>query len=198
MEGFFKILGKAPALSYAKLTQQAVASDSTAVRRNSMTDSTTHRHGLQIDGRLADFIDTQVLPGTDVQPDDFWKGYADLLSEFAGRNRALLDQRAALQGQIDDWHRANPDMDPAAYRAFLTEIGYLVPEPAPFSVENGDVDPEIATLAGPQLVVPVSNARFALNAANARWGSLYDALYGSDVMGPVPSGGFDTARARMM
>ncbi len=194
MESFFKNLGKTLRLSYVKLTKPAVAADSTAIRRMSMTASTTHRHGLQIDGQLAEFIDTRVLPGTGVQSDDFWKGYAAMLAEFGDRNRALLERRADLQGKIDDWHRANPRMDPEAYREFLTSIGYLVSEPAPFTVQNGDVDPEIATLAGPQLVVPVSNARFALNAANARWGSLYDAMYGSDVMGPVPSGGFDTAR----
>ena len=148
------------------------------------------RAGLQIAARLADFIETQVLPGTGVSADVFWAGYAAMLDEFGPRNRALLDRRAQLQARIDDWHiaRSNRAFDAAAYRTFLTEIGYLVPEPAPFRIENGDVDPEIARLAGPQLVVPVSNARFALNAANARWGSLYDALYGSDLFGPPPSG----------
>ncbi|MBU2957783.1 malate synthase G [Paracoccus sp. 1_MG-2023] len=154
------------------------------------------RHGLSVDAQLADFIETRVLPGTGVDADRFWRGYADLIDGFAPENRALLAKREELQTQIDDWHRArgNQSWDAAAYRAFLTRIGYLVPEPAPFTIENGDIDPEIATLAGPQLVVPVSNARFALNAANARWGSLYDAMYGSDVMGPAPSGGFDADR----
>jgi malate synthase len=159
-----------------------------------MDASITPIHGLEIDTDFARFIETQVLPGTGVDADTFWKGYADMLAEFSDENADLLDHRAHLQSQIDDWHRANRQMDANAYRALLTEIGYLVPEPAPFTVENGDVDAEIATLAGPQLVVPVSNARFALNAANARWGSLYDAMYGSDVMGPVPSGGFDATR----
>nr|WP_111300140.1 malate synthase G [Paracoccus saliphilus] len=161
-----------------------------------MVVSSTPRHGLEVDAGFAAFIENQVLPGTRVEAATFWQGYADLLDSFAGRNRALLDRRTELQAQIDAWHRGrgNQPWDKAAYRAFLTQIGYLVPEPAPFTVENGRIDPEIASMAGPQLVVPVSNARFALNAANARWGSLYDALYGSDVMGPMPSGGFDEAR----
>jgi len=159
-----------------------------------MDASITAFHGLEVDTDFARFIETQVLPGTGIDADSFWKGYAELLAGFAHENADLLARRAELQAQIDDWHRANQPMDPAAYRAFLLDIGYLVAEPAPFTIENGDIDPEIATLAGPQLVVPVSNARFALNAANARWGSLYDAMYGSDVMGPVPTGGFDTAR----
>ncbi|MGN7868274.1 malate synthase G [Paracoccus sp. 22332] len=157
----------------------------------------TQRHGLDVAPELADFVENRVLPGTGVDADRFWSGYADLLAEFAPENRALLDRRAELQGRIDAWHKArgNQPWDVAAYRAFLTEIGYLVPEPAPFAIENGRIDPEIAQVAGPQLVVPVSNARFALNAANARWGSLYDALYGSDVLGPPPAPGpLDPAR----
>lgn len=157
----------------------------------------TQRHGLDVATELADFVENRVLPGTGVDADRFWSGYADLLAEFAPENRALLDRRAELQGRIDAWHKArdNQPWDVAAYRAFLTEIGYLVPEPAPFAIENGRIDPEIAQVAGPQLVVPVSNARFALNAANARWGSLYDALYGSDVLRPPPApGSLDPAR----
>lgn len=161
-----------------------------------MNRPTTDRHGLEIDQDFARFVETRVLPGTDVSADAFWRGYAGLLDGFAAKNATLLDHRASLQTQIDAWHKArgNQPWDAAAYRAFLTDIGYLVADPAPFAIDNGTIDPEIASMAGPQLVVPVSNARFALNAANARWGSLYDALYGSDVMGPVPSGGFDTAR----
>ena len=161
-----------------------------------MTRSATPRHGLEVDTDFAQFIEAQVLPGTGVTADAFWQGYAGLLDGFAAENVALLERRTELQRQIDAWHKArgNQPWDAAAYRAFLTEIGYLVPEPAPFTIDNGRIDPEIAELAGPQLVVPVSNARFALNAANARWGSLYDALYGSDAMGPVPSGGFDEGR----
>ncbi|MFC3167090.1 malate synthase G [Paracoccus fontiphilus] len=159
--------------------------------------SYTQRHGLDVAEELAAFVETSVLPGIGVEADRFWSGYAELLGEFASENRVLLDRRADLQGRIDAWHKArgNQPWDVAAYRAFLTEIGYLVPEPAPFAIDNGRIDPEIAQVAGPQLVVPVSNARFALNAANARWGSLYDALYGSDVMGPPPAGGgIDPAR----
>lgn len=157
----------------------------------------TQRHGLDVATVLAAFVEDRLLPGTGIDADRFWSGYAELLNDFAGENRALLARREELQSQIDAWHKArgNQPWDAAAYRAFLTEIGYLVPEPAPFAVENGKVDAEIATLAGPQLVVPVSNARFALNAANARWGSLYDALYGSDVLGAPPAGGgIDPAR----
>jgi malate synthase len=157
----------------------------------------TQRHGLDVADILADFVESSVLPGTGVDPDRFWSGYAELLADLAPENRTLLDRRAELQGRIDAWHKArgNQPWDTAAYRAFLTEIGYLVPEPAPFAIDNGRIDPEIALVAGPQLVVPVSNARFALNAANARWGSLYDALYGSDVLGPPPAAGdIDPAR----
>lgn len=119
--------------------------------------------------------------GIDV--DTFWLGVADLIHEFAPKNARLLQERASLQEQIDAWHRDHPGVpDPAAYRAFLSEIGYLQPTPDPFTISTAGVDPEIATLAGPQLVVPLLNARFALNAVNARWGSLYDALYGSDVI----------------
>ncbi len=157
----------------------------------------TQRHGLDVAEVLAVFVETSLLPGTGVDPDRFWSGYAGLLADLADENRALLDRRADLQDQIDTWHKArgNQPWDTAAYRAFLTDIGYLVPEPAPFAIDNGRIDPEIAQVAGPQLVVPVSNARFALNAANARWGSLYDALYGSDVLGPPPAPGpIDPAR----
>ena len=155
------------------------------------------KHGLEVAEELAAFVEGQVLPGTGIDADRFWSGYGELLRDFGAENRALLDRRAELQGRIDAWHKArgNQPWDITAYRAFLTEIGYLVPEPAPFAVDNGQIDPEIAQVAGPQLVVPVSNARFALNAANARWGSLYDALYGSDVLGPPPpAGSIDPAR----
>ena len=156
---------------------------------------------ISINPVLKQFIDFEALPGTGLQSVDFWAGVEKILVEFAPRNAALLERREKLQEEIDAWHRANrgKEIDPVAYRAFLTYIGYLVPVPAPFAVETSKVDPEIASIAGPQLVVPVSNARYALNAGNARWGSLYDALYGTDAIaetGDLARGkGFNTVRA---
>ncbi|APZ97095.1 malate synthase G [Sphingopyxis sp. QXT-31] len=156
------------------------------------------RHGLSIDARLVDFVQDRALPGTGLDADRFWADFAALLGKFAPENVALLAKREQLQAQIDAWHieRAGQPHDPAAYQAFLREIGYLVPEPAPFAVGTANVDPEIATMAGPQLVVPALNARFALNAANARWGSLYDAFYGTDALDAPPAkpGGYDADR----
>lgn len=156
------------------------------------------RADLQVFPGLANLLETEVLPVLGRDANGFWQGFADLLTRFAPRNRALLERRDTLQWQIDDWHRGRRGQphDPAAYRAFLESIGYLVPEPAPFSIGTGNVDPEIATMAGPQLVVPILNARFLLNAANARWGSLYDALYGTDALDapPARAGGYDEER----
>ncbi|MDP2633322.1 MULTISPECIES: malate synthase G [unclassified Pseudoalteromonas] len=146
---------------------------------------TTHSHsqfGLTVNTQLADFINNQLLPGTDVSEQQFWQGFANIIDELTPINRALLAKRDALQAKIDDYHQRNPQWDAQQYHAFLSEIGYLVPQPEDFKIETQNVEPEIAQCAGPQLVVPVSNARFALNAANARWGSLYDALYGTDVL----------------
>ncbi len=162
-----------------------------------MTDYVT-RAGIETDPKLADFIDTEVLGplGRDVAA--FWQGFAALLTDFAPRNAALLQKREDLQARIDAWHgeRAGQPHDAAAYRTFLEDIGYLVPEPGDFSIGTENVDPEIATMAGPQLVVPILNARFLLNAANARWGSLYDALYGTDALDAPPArpGGYDQDR----
>ncbi len=155
------------------------------------------QHGLQIADELHDFIVSKALPGTGVEADVFWQGLSVLAHEFGPKNRALLAKREEIQQKIDGWHlgRKGQAHDAEAYKAFLEEIGYLVPEGDDFAVETANVDPEIAAIPGPQLVVPITNARFALNAANARWGSLYDALYGTDAMGDLPSSqGYDSAR----
>lgn len=155
------------------------------------------KYGLRIARSLADFIDHEALPGTGVTAYRFWQGLSDLAHDFGPKNRSLVAHRELLQSQIDDWHTARKGQphDAGAYKAFLQEVGYLIPEGADFEVETSNVDPEIATISGAQLVVPVTNARFALNAANARWGSLYDALYGTDALGDLPvSGGYDVAR----
>ncbi|MEH3103856.1 MAG: malate synthase G [Sphingomonas phyllosphaerae] len=162
-----------------------------------MTDPYTDRAGLQVAAELAAFVEDRALPGTGIAAGVFWRGLADLYARFAPENAALLRHRDALQAQIDGWHRARAGQphDPAAYQAFLREIGYLVAEPAPFTIAPGVVDDEVARVAGPQLVVPILNARFLLNAANARWGSLYDALYGTDALPGTPAGpGYDPAR----
>ncbi len=154
--------------------------------------------GLRIARELHDFVD-EALPGTGIAADAFWNGFSSIVHDLAPKNRALLAKRDAMQEKIDTWYRANgAPIDMEAYKSFLREIGYLVPEGPAFSVSTGNVDPEIAIVAGPQLVVPVMNARYALNAANARWGSLYDALYGTDAIpetgGAEKGKGFNPAR----
>ena len=157
----------------------------------------TSVEGLSVATQFYDFIETQALPKTGVNSQTFWSGMSDIIHRMGERNRDLLRVRTKLQNQIDEWHiaRKGQPHDHSAYRDFLEEIGYLLPEGDDFEIETQNVDLEIAAVAGPQLVVPITNARYALNAANARWGSLYDCLYGTDAMGtPIPSGGYDKGR----
>ena len=164
--------------------------------QTSNSDSVT----LTISNHLKDFLENEVLEGLDISKEHFWSSFEKIVNEFSPRNKALLDKREDIQSQIDNWHIDRKDMDfnPEEYKSFLTDIGYIAPRSPDFSISTDNVDPEIKTIAGPQLVVPVMNARFALNAANARWGSLYDALYGTDVIseedGAEKVGGYNPAR----
>ena len=158
--------------------------------------------GLEVARCLHDLVNDEVVPGTGIAAESFWRSLAEIVRDLGPENQALLDRRDRLQARIDAWHaeRAAQPVDPAEYRAFLESIGYLLPAGEDFRIETANVDDEIALIAGPQLVVPVDNARYALNAANARWGSLYDALYGTDVVAPdedgPTSGGFDPSRGK--
>ena len=160
-------------------------------------DGYVEKAGLKVADALMRFVEEHALPGVGLDADAFWRGAAAIFERFTPQNRALLSRRDAFQRKIDAWceARRGQPISPDAYEAFLREIGYLVVEPAPFTIGPTNVDPEVATLAGPQLVVPVLNARFLLNAANARWGSLYDALYGTDAISGAPDGeGYDPVR----
>ena len=163
------------------------------------TEAYRQQGSLRIAASLADFVDTEALAGTGIEPARFWAGFADLVATLAPRLHGLLAERDRLQAEIDRWHlgRHGAGHEPEAAAGFLREIGYLVPEPAPFAIETAGLDDEIARMAGPQLVVPATNARYLLNAANARWGSLYDALYGTDVLPRAAAAvrGFDAERA---
>jgi malate synthase len=164
-----------------------------------MTARTTV-HGLEVATVLYRFIEEQVLPGTGVEAATFWKGFDAIVSDLAPKNAALLAERDRLQTELDAWHRAHPGpiTKPKAYRKFLQDIGYLVPVPDTVKARTKNVDAELALQAGPQLVVPITNARYALNAANARWGSLYDALYGTDAIaeteGAEKGAGYNSVR----
>ncbi len=155
-----------------------------------MTDY-TEKYGLKISDVLCNFVQERALVGTGLSSDIFWKGLSDMVKDLAPVNRALLEKRREIQEKIDAWHVAhrNTPHDHEAYKAFLKDIGYLVEEGDAFEIETSNIDPEIASVPGPQLVVPITNARYALNAANARWGSLYDCLYGTDAMGHQPPKG---------
>nr|WP_184059568.1 malate synthase G [Sphingomonas aerophila] len=166
-----------------------------------MMSDVINKAGLQVAEPLATFLEQQALPGTGVAPDAFWAGVADIYARFAPENARLLSVRDDMQARIDGWHqeRAGRPIDMAEYQAFLREIGYLVEEPAPFAIAPTKVDDEVARIAGPQLVVPILNARFLLNAANARWGSLYDALYGTDAIpGTAQGSGYDAKRGEQV
>jgi len=155
------------------------------------------KNGLQVAAELVEFIEGSALPATGIDAGTFWAGLSDLVHDLGPKNRALLQTREEMQAKINAWHkdRAGQNHDADAYNAFLREIGYLVPEGPAFEIDTQGVDPEIAQVPGPQLVVPITNARFALNAANARWGSLYDAYYGTDALGDLPKGkGYDAER----
>lgn len=165
-----------------------------------MTQRIEH-HGLQVAANLNQFIEQEALPGTGLDAASFWQGFSALVHDLMPKNRALLAERDRLQAELDAWHRAHPGpiADPAAYRKFLEGIGYLLPQPAQVRATTENVDTEISQQAGPQLVVPVSNPRYALNAANARWGSLYDALYGTDAIPATPGDdgkGYNPERGR--
>ena len=159
-----------------------------------------HALSIKVSHQLKDFLDNEVLDGLDVSSDAFWSSFEEILDEFTPRNKALLERREDMQSQIDTWHieRKGDEHNHDEYKSFLEDIGYLAPRSGDFSITTSNVDPEIKTIAGPQLVVPVMNARFALNAANARWGSLYDALYGTDVIseddGAQREGGYNSVR----
>ena len=150
-----------------------------------------YKNGLSVDSKLVDFMELEAIPGTGVNNEIFWKGFAKIIEELGPKNSNLLNKREELQSKIDNWHIAHrgKSHDAEAYKFFLTEIGYIVKDTGKFKIDTANVDPEIANVCGSQLVVPIMNARYALNAANARWGSLYDAFYGTDAMGDLPPPG---------
>src|SRR5215203_2117050 len=166
--------------------------------------SRTPVHGLQVDSALKRFLDEQVLPTVGVDIEKFWHGFDQIVKDLSPKNDALLAERDRLQRELDAWHQNNPGpiSNRAAYRAHLEKIGYLAPHPKNARATTTNVDAELALQAGPQLVVPILNARYALNAANARWGSLYDAFYGTDVIpdegAAKRQGGYNPARGALV
>ena len=156
------------------------------------------KNGLKINSKIFEFINKEVLPETDIKPEDFWKKFEKVVHELAPINKNLIEKREIIQNKIDEWHKANKskDLNKKEYTEFLKSISYILKEKDDFKIETSDVDREISSIAGPQLVVPVDNARYALNAANARWGSLYDALYGTDVISGDKSKGYNEERGR--
>ena len=148
-----------------------------------VTHNYVHQSGIQVSDTIFRLVNDDICPGIAVNPEKFWRDFASIIHDLAPKNSELLKKRSDLQAQIDHWHRSNrSDYDFDRYKEFLLDIGYLLPEIEDFEINPPKVDDEIALQAGPQLVVPIMNARFALNAVNARWGSLYDALYGNDVI----------------
>ena len=170
------------------------------LNKNQSMKSIDHSSKLDVADSLKDFLENEVLVGLDIAPKQFWKSFENIVNNFSPRNKSLLEEREKIQSLIDSWHleRNGKDFDSNEYKLFLEDIGYLAPRSSKFSITTTNVDPEIKTIAGPQLVVPVMNARFALNAANARWGSLYDALYGTDMIseedGAKREGGYNPVR----
>ena len=160
--------------------------------------SLIEKNGLKISSILFDFINNEVIPGTGIKIDEFWNKFEKIVHQLAPINKDLIEKRDAIQKKIDEWHKKNlgKEFDKKEYTKFLRSISYIVDEKEDFNIETDNVDSEISSIAGPQLVVPVDNARYALNAANARWGSLYDSLYGTDAIQGKKSKNFDEDRAK--
>ena len=156
-----------------------------------------NKNDLKINSTLFEFINKEAIPGTDIKSEDFWKNFGKVVHELAPINKSLIKKRETIQKKIDDWHKKdeNKDFNKEKYINFLKSISYIVDKKEDFKINTSDVDKEISSIAGPQLVVPVDNARYALNAANARWGSLYDALYGTDVIPGEKGKGHNNERA---
>ena len=172
----------------------------TSLFSTNKSSNNSHELGLNISPNLKEFLEKEVLPGLNISADSYWQAFEQIIEEFSPRNKELLNVREEIQAKIDNWHldRKGSEHNHEEYKKFLEEIGYIAPRSSKFSITTDNVDPEIKTIAGPQLVVPVMNARFALNATNARWGSLYDALYGTDIIsesdGAEKIGGYNQIR----